>query len=202
MQHALAAETVDQVICSTDGADIAHAAEDAGACVVVRPPALSGDAATVDSAVRHALEVTESQHTHVVILYANVPIRPADLIDRAVEELMQTGATSVQSYASVGKHHPFWTMRMNAEGRVSCWEPNTVYRRQDLPDAYVPDGGVIAVTRESLNHVDPEHPHAFLGNDRRGIENPRGAVIDVDDAVDLKVAEAMYQLELSTGGIQ
>ena len=199
VHHALMAQRIDQVICSTDGRDIANAAEDAGATVVMRPAQLASDTATVDSAVRHALEATTSRHEYVVILYANVPRRPEGLIDRAVERLEETGACSVQSYAPVGKHHPYWTMRMDAEGRVSEWEENAVFRRQDLPAAHVPDGGVIAVTRESLFQVESGHPHAFLGTDRRGIENPRGAVIDVDDLIDLHVAEAMFQAQTTAG---
>jgi hypothetical protein len=50
---------------------------------------------------------------------------------------------------------------------------------------------VIAVTRQSLFTVVEGQPHAFLGRDRRGIENPQGSVIDVDHRVDLLVADAM-----------
>jgi CMP-N-acetylneuraminic acid synthetase len=126
-----------------------------------------------------------------VILYANVPIRPAGLIDRAIATLRSTGADSVQSYERPGKYHPFWMVRLGAQGEVSAWQENTVYRRQDLPPAFMPDGGVIAVTRQSLFTVVEGQPHAFLGRDRRGIENPQGSVIDVDHRVDLLVADAM-----------
>lgn len=190
--HALAARTVGRVVCSTDGPEIAAAAADAGADVVLRPPELATDDATVDAAVRHAVGDLESSTTMVVILYGNIPIRPVDLIDRAVRELRVTGADSVQSYAPVGKHHPFWTVRLGEDGAVSPWEANDIYRRQDLPPAFIPDGGVIAVTRESLFSTDSDHPHAFLGRNRRGIRNPGGCVVDVDDRLDYLVAQAMY----------
>ena len=190
--HAFAARSVGRVVCSTDGSEIAAAAADAGADVVLRPPELATDDATVDSAVRHAVRETETPATKVVILYGNIPIRPVDLIDRAVRELQVTGADSVQSYAPVGKHHPFWTVRLGEDGEVSPWEANDVYRRQDLPPAFIPDGGVIAVTRESLFTTGSEHPHAFLGRVRRGIHNPGGSVVDVDDRLDYLVAQAMH----------
>lgn len=189
--HAIEARRVGRILCSTDGAEIAAAARAAGAEVVDRPAALADDLATVDSAVRHAIETTGDRAPIVVILYGNIPVRPAGLVDRAVEALIESGADSVQSYAPVGKHHPYWTCRIDDAGRVGQWEPNTVHRRQDLPPAFIPDGGVIAVTRESLFRVDPERPHAFLGDDRRGIENEAGAVVDVDDEIDLLVAEAI-----------
>ena len=79
----------------------------------------------------------------IVILYANVPIRPAGLIDRAVELLVRTGCDSVQSYQPVGKHHPWWTARVGDDGAVRPWEGDilnhAVFRRQDLPPAFIPD---------------------------------------------------------------
>ena len=133
-----------------------------------------------------------------MILYANVPIRPHDLIDRAVEHLMDTEADSVQSYEPVGKRHPWWMISLNESSQVTPWKRNNVYRRQDLPPAYFPDGGVIALRREALFTVDPESPHAFLGRDRQGIVNNIGDVIDVDDEIDLIVAEAKLQSALGS----
>ena len=191
VDHAMAARTVGRVLCSTDGHEIAVAAAEAGSEIIRRPADLADDHATIDSAVRHAIQASEDQAAYVVILYGNIPVRPSSLVDRAVDLLASSGADSVQSYSPVGKHHPYWTCRMDGESRVSKWEPNEVYRRQDLPPAFIPDGGVLAVTRESLFRVDPSDPHAFLGDDRRGIRNPAGSVIDVDDEIDLLVAEAI-----------
>lgn len=181
---------IDRTIVSTDGETIAEVARHCGVEVIDRPAELADDHATVDSAVRHAVNASASTASIIVILYANIPVRPGDLIDRAVETLESTGADSVQSYSPVGKHHPYWMVTLDEQGGVSPWTPNTVYRRQDLPSAYIPDGGVIAVTRESLQTVEDGRPHAFLGNDRRGVISS-GPVVDVDTAADLVVAEAM-----------
>ncbi len=161
--------------------------------VVMRPAEFSSDTATVDSAVRHAVDASGSRAEIIVLLYANVPVRPAGLIDRAVATLEASGADSVQSYERPGKYHPFWMVRLGESGEVTQWEPNAIYRRQDLPPAFMPDGGVIAVTRQSLFTVVEGQPHAFLGRDRRGIMNPHGSVVDVDGAIDFVVAEAMLK---------
>ncbi len=189
IEAAAAAASVDRILVSTDGEAIARAARDRGVEVIDRPIDLAGDNATVDAAVRHAVYASSSCAALIVILYANVPVRPAGLIDQAVRTLRATHADSVQSYSEVGKHHPYWMVTLDGSGAVSPWTPNTVYRRQDLPPAYIPDGGVIAVTRASLQTVVDGQPHAFLGKDRRGIVSP-GPVVDVDTAVDLDVAEA------------
>ena len=189
IQHALAATSVDRVVVSTDGDAIAEAARSMGVEVVMRPAQLADDRATVDSAVRHAVDACKSDAQIVVILYANVPVRPDGLIDRAVATLRETRADSVQSYERPGKYHPYWMVTLGDHGEVMQWQPNSIYRRQDLPSCHMPDGGVIAVKRESLFAVVEGEPHAFLGRDRRGIENPYGSVVDVDTMLDFTVAE-------------
>lgn len=193
IDHASRSRHVDRVVVSTDGEDIARAARAEGADVVMRPASMAGDDATVDEAVRHAVNAVDARHQRVVILYANVPVRPPDLVDRAIDHLVETGADSVQSYAPVGKHHPWWMVNLTDGDRVSPWHPNTVYRRQDLPDAHFPDGGVIALRREALFTVRPDHPHAFLGKDRRGIRTRPGEVVDIDDELDLVVADSIIR---------
>ncbi len=190
IDHALAAKrrgAIDDVIVSTDGEQIADIARDCGVDVVMRPDALAHDTATVDAATRHAVEQHDAEH--VVILYANVPVRPDDLIDRAVATLRGTGCDSVQSVSPVGKTHPYWMKRVEGD-RLLPYVENPVYRRQDLPPTYMLDGGIIAVTRRALFTVREGEPHAFLGTDRRAIVNPAGVVVDVDDEVDAQIAEA------------
>lgn len=183
------ASLVDRIIVSTDCEEIKAIARRENLAVIDRPPELAGDTATVDAAVRHAIEADGGDEQIIVILYANVPVRPDDLIDRAVRKLVETGADSVQSYCDVGKHHPYWMVKLDDEGRVAAHHPNTVYRRQDLPGLFLPDGGVIAVRRESLFTVAEGEPHAFLGKDRRGIRTEAGDVVDVDSQIDLDLAE-------------
>ncbi|MHC4416375.1 MAG: acylneuraminate cytidylyltransferase family protein [Planctomycetota bacterium] len=191
IRAALDAETVHRVVVSTDGDQIAAAAASMSVRVVRRPAQLASDTAPVAAAVRHAVDAIEADEPFIVILYANVPVRPPGLIDRAVRMLHDTGADSVQSYCDVGKHHPDWMVSLDADHRVRPLRESTVDRRQDLPRLLLPDGGVIAVTRAGLDAVAPGRPHAFLGDDRRGIETERGSVVDVDTAIDLALAEAM-----------
>ena len=190
IRAARAATSVQRIVVSTDGAEIAAIAQHEGVEVSLRSAELASDTATVDSAVRHAVEACGSRASIIVILYGNVPVRPEGLIDRAVAKLRSTGADSVQSYYRVGKTHPYWMSQLDSEGRVSAFVENKIYRRQELPPVFMPDGGVIAVQRASLFSPREGEPHAFFGRDRRGIENEEGAVIDVDTALDLAVAEA------------
>lgn len=188
--HARAARMIERVVVSTDGAAIAGEAASMGVEVIDRPAELASDTARVDDAARHAAEASGSSHPIIVILYANVPVRPPGLIDRAVARLLETGADSVQSYTPVGKYHPAWMVSLDEAGRVTASHPASIDRRQDLPPLWIPDGGVIAVTRQSLCAGRTDDPHAFLGADRRGIESSPGSVIDIDTEADLALAAA------------
>ncbi|MEX2218482.1 MAG: acylneuraminate cytidylyltransferase family protein [Phycisphaerales bacterium] len=259
LDAALAARTIAHIAVSTDDPAAAAIARQLGVTVIDRPPALATDTARIDDAARHALtmwdvgcRMSEVKATReprarahptshiphpasspIVILYANVPIRPAGLIDRAVRLLVETGCDSVQSYSPVGKFHPWWTARLEPEptgasgagvppagpsgagvppastsgagvppassGRVLPWQGDTlnhnIYRRQDLPPAFIPDGGVLVVSRRALlGEIPgvPPGPHAFFGLDRRGLISG-GEVIDIDSPRDLIVADTVLR---------
>lgn len=196
------AGAVEAVAVSSDSASMLELARRAGVHALERPATLAGDTATVDDAARDALERLETllgkKLDPVVILYANVPVRPAGLIERAVALLRESGADCVQSYEPVGKRHPWWTAVVSEGGAVKPWEGQVlnhgVFRRQDLPPAHVPDGGVLVVRRAALRLEIPgvsPGPHAFFGKERRGVVNEIGAVIDIDSEIDALVAQAV-----------
>ncbi len=218
IEAALGASRVARVAVSTDDPAVQEIARKLGAEIVDRPHPLAADHAPVDDALRHAVETLDQRPTRagapagappdsIVMLYASVPVRPRDLIDRAIDLLMSTDADSVQSYAPVGKHHPWWTCRVNPEtGEVRPWEGDALFhntfRRQDLPPAHIPDGGVTVVARRALFRRGGERgagtqpgPHAFLGrpSHRRGILTGEGDVIDIDSPIDLIVADAVLR---------
>jgi CMP-N-acetylneuraminic acid synthetase len=193
---------VARIALSTDDASLQELGVALGIDVVARPADLATDGARVDDAARHACAALAlADDAIVVILYANVPVRPDGLIDRCVRTCIETGADSVQSYAPVGKHHPWWTCRLDDAARATPWEGDTlnhgVFRRQDLPPAFIPDGGCLVVRWSSLRDPLPG-PHGFLGADRRGVRTAEGEVIDIDSPIDLIVADAILTERCAT----
>lgn len=204
------ASLVTDIAVTSDDPKALALARDAGIVALQRPAHLAADTARVDDAARQALLAWESLHptrTHadiIIILYANAPIRPANLINDAVQRLRDTNAHSVQSYTPVGKHHPWWEVRIDPEGNVTPWEGpllnHGVFRRQDLPPAFIPDGGVLALTRPALMLEIPgmtdhekQSPHAFFGTERRAVLTPHGSVVDIDTPIDLIVADTILR---------
>ena len=202
IEFALRSHRVSRVILSTDCPTAARIGARHGVDIVDRPAELASDTATVDGAARHALEaIRDPSIEAVAILYGNVPVRPAGLADEAIALLASRRGHSVQSYTAVGKNHPYWMAVVDpATGGIRPWDGEVlnhgVYRRQDLPPAFVPDGGMLAVRRDALMLKVPtvDHgPHAFLGTLRHGIITQPGAVVDIDSEIDVLVADAILR---------
>lgn len=196
--HALAADTVHQTILTTDSVGAKALAARRGIRVIDRPPKLASDHATVDAAARHAAmmyeELSGRNIAEVVLLYANIPVRAAGVIDRAVFHRRETGADSVRTLAPIGKHHPLWLHRLEGDHMIQ-YAPNNVYRRQDLDPLYYHDGAVLVVTREALFSpaTRGDDRFAFLGEDRRGIIQEPSDAVDVDEPFDILIAEALLR---------
>lgn len=216
IDHARASALVEAVVVSTDCPRAAAVALAMGAHVHDRPPALAHDTARVDQALWSALLHAQEQgwtsvddQGHIALLYANVPVRPADLTDRALRLASDRAADSVISVSGVGKHHPYWTLRVAEDATLLPWQGDVLYhnvhRRQDLPPAFVPDGGVTVVrvgalrqAMQALGRGRPIGPHDFLGIDRRAVTTEPGEVIDIDSEVDALLADIMLRQSVGT----
>jgi len=212
IEQARSARCIDEIVVSTDSSAIAAIAQENGVLIHHRSAALASDTTRVDDALRDAVGWFDQwQATHhpgtpgasiVVMLYGNVPIRPDDLIDRAFDRLIETGCDSVQSYVNTGKYHPLWQVQLDDDASVRPWQGTRlfggIYRRQELPEALVPDGGVVVLRRDALflTHLPDARtptPHSFLGRDHRGVVTQPGQVVDIDSPIDLVVARTLLE---------
>lgn len=201
--HAQQSSYVDAIVLTTDSIPAMDIAREHGIAVVERPSELANDTATVDSAVRHALEAYEAEYDYhadiIVMLQGNTPVRADGIIDKCVEHLIQTDADSVRTVTPVGKMHPDWMYCID-DDRMIQYRENSIYRRQDLDPLYALDGSVYAMTRGSL-YSPPAYEEdfqAFLGKDRRAVVQKPEDTVDIDTLADLFVAEAALRMKAET----
>ncbi len=198
--HAVGSSLLHATVLTTDSAPAKELARKAGIEVIDRPAELADDTATIDAAARHAVEVWEARHDTsvdaVALLYGNIPVRAPGMIDRVLSHLNDTGADSVRTVAPVSKQHPDWLHRLDGD-RMSQFRVNSIHRRQDLDPLYYHDGAGIAVTRQALLAAldTPDDRQAFLGADRRAVVQRCDEAVDVDEAMDLLVAEALLKAQ-------
>ena len=197
--HARRSPLLSRVVVSTDSLPIRRLAARNFFETIDRPDDLATADASVQDVMLHAMATVEAESAFradaVVVLYGNVPVRGDGVIDRAITMLEETGCDSVRSFCPVGKWHPAWMSRLTEDGGVEALQPGSIHRRQDLPNYFLHDGAVVAVSRESMlrGRANPGDPHAFFGTDRRGIRTESGATVEIDEQRDLFWAEAVLR---------
>lgn len=140
IEAALQSACFDQVIVTTDDAEIAEVARQYGATVpFMRPAELSDDHTGTIPVIRHAIEWCNHQGQSVeqaCCLYATAPFVSAEDLRRGLDMLQGNAcdyAFSVTSYAFPIQR----AIRFSEQGRVAMFNPehfNT--RSQDLEEAY------------------------------------------------------------------
>jgi CMP-N,N'-diacetyllegionaminic acid synthase len=198
-EHAKAARLLTRVCVTSDCPVIRRFALAEGFDAIERPKELATGDASVQAVMLHAMHEIESRQGEfradaLVTLYGNVPLRPPGVIDRAIKHLIDTRCDSVRSFCPVGKWHPAWMSRLEGD-RVIPLHPGSIHRRQDLTPTFLHDGAVVAVSRASMlrGEESPQDPHAFFGQDRRGIPTEMGETIEIDHLRDLYWAEAVLR---------
>jgi CMP-N-acetylneuraminic acid synthetase len=197
--HAQSATRLTRVVVSSDCPRVRQLATERGIPAIARPAQLATSEASVQDVMLHAMDAVESSNAFhanaLVVLYGNVPVREAGIIDRAIDMLERTRCDSVRSFGPVGKWHPGWMSKLEADGRVAALRAGSIHRRQDLEPLYLHDGAVVAVSRASMlrGRAHPDDPHAFFGADRRGFVTDAGQTVEIDQLRDLYGAEAVLR---------
>jgi N-acylneuraminate cytidylyltransferase len=147
IEHALAARAVTRVIVSTDSAAIAEISRAAGAEVVDRPAAISGDTASTESALSHALDSLEQRERYkpelVILLQCTSPLRREDDIDRAVARLRETGVDSLLSLVPFS--HFLWKVDAQGVPQAHSYDHQDRPRRQDYTAGMFVENGSIYI---------------------------------------------------------
>ncbi|QDZ14940.1 acylneuraminate cytidylyltransferase [Humibacter ginsenosidimutans] len=186
---ALAAASIDRVIVSTDGDEIAAVAEDAGAEVVRRPAALSTGTASSESAVTHALDVLAARGQVpevVVFMQATSPFTRSEDLDAAVARV--TGGENDVVFAAVETHAFLWRLGEHGDAEGVNHDPSYRPMRQDLQPQYQETGAFYVLDAAGFRRTG----HRFFG--RVGVAVIESS-FDIDTEHDLRVADAIAHLQ-------
>jgi N-acylneuraminate cytidylyltransferase len=192
---ARAAECVDRVVVSTDDPQIAAVAREWGAEVVTRPAELSGDTASSESAVEHALGELSRFGIEVgvvVLIQATSPfIDPADL-DAAVERVRAGESDSVfsavESWGFLWRTTPGGAVGVNHDHRRRP-------RRQERTPEFLETGAFYAMDAAGFRRAK----HRFFG--RIGVALvPEAHAIEIDTEEQLALASVIEPLVHGAAG--
>lgn len=186
---ALASNLFDHIVVSTDDAEIADIARDAGALLpFMRPAELADDTTPTVPVVQHALEQCVAlgwRIDHLCCIYPGVPfLQPEDLV--ATLRLVELGAAPYVFPVTAFPSPIQRALRLGPDGRVAPFMPENVnVRTQDLEPFYHDAGqfywGTADAWRQGLN----------IHANGAGYPIPEWRVVDIDTPEDWDRAELM-----------
>ena len=189
IEAAAACPEIDRVILSSDDAHIITVARSLG-CEVpfVRPAALASDSASGSDVILHALETLPEFYDWVVVLQPTSPLRLATDITACLQLCIQYNAPACVSVVP-GKS-PFWSYFLASD---LCLTPilgrdNTQAGRQQLPPSYTLNGAVYVARSRWF-----QQNRTFVGAETRAYTMPDERSVDVDSALDFKLAGLLLE---------
>ncbi len=186
----VAAHHVSAVIVSTDDDGIAAAARAAGAEVVARPPGISGDTATSESAVLHALDAYQAMHGAeadvAVLVQCTSPFLTAEDVNGVAAAVVEDGADSALTVAAF---HGFVWREDRGDAHGVNHDKAVRPRRQDRPQDLLETGAAYAMKVPGFR----TRGHRFFGRTALVRTDPERA-LEIDEPGDLARARALAPL--------
>lgn len=190
IESARQADSVNRLIVSTDDAEIAAVAQQYGAEVVCRPTDLSGDTASSETALLHALEHLRQTEgvlpDLLVFLQCTSPLTLPEDIDGTVQALLDENADS--ALATTPFHYFLW-QRSAAGDAVGINHDKRRRLLRQQRDAQFLETGAVYVMR-TLGFLQAKH--RFFGKTAMYVM-PRERCLEIDEPADLRMAAILLQ---------
>ncbi len=190
IEQALATKLFDQIVVSSDSAEIRNVALANGATYAVeRPFELASDTAPKLPAIRHCVESAEKrfgQFEVIIDLDATAPLRNPEDILGALELLRTTNSDNVITGTPAHRSPYFNLVETNEQGIVhlSKQPRAAVDRRQDSPECFDMNASIYVWRRHALF----ENETLFTKSTRLFVM-PRERSIDIDSQADFDMVE-------------
>jgi pseudaminic acid cytidylyltransferase len=192
IRAALSSGLFDQVVVSTDDAEIAEIARAAGALVpFTRPENLSDDYADTKSVIRHAiseLKLENEPEVQVCCIYPTSVFANAQILIEGLEKLTSSNCKFVLSVTSVDPS-VYRAFTKTAEDRITMLFPDNYGKRtQDLPNLYCDAAqfywATVAAWQSDLN---------IFGADSIGVFIDPSRAQDIDNEPQWLAAEQIFE---------
>jgi len=184
---------IDELLVTTDDAEIEEVAKEFGASVpFIRPAQLATDNAQTVDVLLHALKWYEKSGIFfdlLVLLQPTSPLRTAADIISAMNLFFKKGARAVVSVCETD-HHPFWMNVLPEDGCLRDFIRKEAVNlpRQQLAKYYRLNGALYIVETTWL-----KEQKSFFGEKTFAYVMDRKRSVDIDELMDLYIAETLIR---------
>ncbi|MGI6610578.1 MAG: cytidylyltransferase domain-containing protein [Limnochordia bacterium] len=186
IEAAMQAETVRQIVVSTDDAEIAGVSQRHGAEVVWRPKEISGDTSPSEAALLHALDQLQVSEGTLVFLQCTSPLMLPEDIDATVAALQHADA----AFTATPWHRFVWKETVEGALPLGHSKGHRPMRQQREPE-FLEVGAVYAMKVEGFVQAR----HRFFGRVAMHLVPPERS-IEIDDETDFLLTEALMRQRL------
>lgn len=178
--------SLNKVVVSTDCDRICEVANRYGVEIVKRPQNLSKDDTPTQPVIHHTLLACNEEFDLIATLQPTSPLRKAKHIDEAMDLIKKyEDADSLVSVVKVPHNMVPNSLMIKKQDFVETLEDanEPILRRQDKSSFYARNGAAIYLTKsKNINKY-------IFGGKTLGYEMSRIESIDIDDPIDLDIAE-------------
>ncbi len=196
IEHARQAGSTSRVVVSTDDPEIAAISKQYGAEVIWRPPEISGDKASSESALLHALDYLEKGEGYrpdlIVFLQCTSPLTLPEDIDGTVKTLLAEDADS--ALAVTPFHHFIWRRGEQGEATGINHDKRARQPRQQLDPQFLETGAVYVMKTEGFKKAK----HRFFGKTAMYVM-PAERCLEIDEPADFIIAETLLRQRQGKG---
>ena len=182
---------IDKVFVSTDSKLIAKTAFEFNAEVIKRPYSLSRDESPEWLAWQHAVNYVNQKYGKFdvfISLPATSPLRNTNDVNNCLNLYLKNKFESVVSIVKSNRSPWFNMVKKSKNDNLNLLiDENNISRRQDSPNSY--DMTTVAYVLEPNFIIKAKK---IWDRPVLGVEIPRIRAIDIDDFIDLKVANFLY----------
>ena len=187
IEYALGSKLVNEVVVSTDDSKISKITKESGATVIKRPPELSTDTSSTESAIEHFLSLSKIKPDIIVLLQGTSPLRPKGSLEKALKHFQNGGYDSLLSGCL--SHRFFWRLKNN-ETAYAEYDYLNRPRRQDLikvDKRLIENGSLYIFTCKHFEKTGNR-----LGGKIGYVIWPEEYSLEIDTPLDFKFTEQIY----------
>lgn len=185
IEAALKNRYIDEVVVSSDDDEIIRIAQESGAKTIKRPDELARDDTSTVDVLIDVLKQT-AYNDYIVLLQPTSPLRTEKHIHEAIELLISKDADAVVSVCET-EHSPLWSNVLPEDGSMDHFLREEIKnkRSQELPVYYRLNGAIYICKSVKLL----EEHSLLLKHKSYAYVMSRTSSIDIDEAIDLEMAE-------------